>query len=58
MVANERHLLIEDLESLGIRTTEIDEFDNSELRELAETIKTAFLKEYQMQSIEICDCKA
>lgn len=48
---HERRSLIEDLESLGIRAVQLNEFnDNSELRNLADAIKTFFLKEYNLLS--------
>ena len=51
VMEHERRSLIEDLESLGIRAVQLNEFnDNSELRNLADAIKTFFLKEYNLLS--------
>lgn len=58
MTVDERRLLIEELESLGIRTSEITKLDNSELKELAESIKISWLKEYSSQCLAVCDCLA
>jgi hypothetical protein len=44
---SEQMHLLEDLESLGLFTIRLNEFnDNAELRNLSNVIKEAFLKEY------------
>jgi hypothetical protein len=51
LAAHQKLSLIEDLESLGVRAVRLNEFnDNSELRCLADAIKTFFLKEYCLSS--------
>jgi hypothetical protein len=49
---NEQSSLLGDLESLGLSSIRLNEFnDNAELRNLANGIKQAFLKEYAAQRI-------
>ena len=49
--AHEQSFLLGEMESLGLRTIRLNEFnDNSELRDLVDGIKGYFLREYALQS--------
>ncbi|AIC14438.1 hypothetical protein [Nitrososphaera viennensis] len=50
----EQSYLLGDLESLGFSSIRLNEFnDNTELRNLANCIKEAFLKEYSSQQHKV-----
>ena len=51
---SEQTHLLEDLESLGLFTIRLNEFnDNAELRNLSNVIKEAFLKEYARDGLNV-----